>query len=64
MSTLTAPLKESYYYLTPILQVRQLRRREVKTLSQGNRASDMQSWDLKAGIFETSDQSTFLVELL
>lgn len=41
-----------------------LRYRKVKVLAQGHRASEMQSWDLKVGIFETRDQSTFLVELL
>lgn len=47
MSTSTALLKGSYYYLTPISLVRKRRHREVKALAQGHRASEMKSWDLK-----------------
>lgn len=41
MSTLIAPLKGSYYYLTPIILVRKWRHREVKAVAQGHKASEM-----------------------
>ena len=44
--------------------MRKLRHRQVKALAQDRRVSEMQTQDLKAGIFETGDQHTSFAELL